>query len=156
MIAVLTIACCSTFWSCAGFAINSLFCLLFFSPINAIPPGTCKACKYGEARMQEKSLTHASGDLISHNMQSRYSPEEPPQLESQIFSAFNLYLNIDFSATNGFTLLMLSHWDLWEGLSFCLLAFPLFSAFSFAAVSFSCFFFSLFQAFCSCSFFFLL
>ena len=43
-----------------------------------------------------------SGDLIPRNMQSRHAPEEPQQLGSVIFSAFDLYLIIDFSPARGF------------------------------------------------------
>ena len=38
-----------------------------------------------------------SGDLIPSNMQSRHAPKELQQPGSEIFSAFNLYLNIDIS-----------------------------------------------------------
>ena len=38
-----------------------------------------------------------SSDLIPRNMQSRHVPKEPQQPGRKIFSAFNLYLNIDFS-----------------------------------------------------------
>ena len=40
-----------------------------------------------------------SGDLIPSNMQSRHAPKEPQQSGSEIFSAFNLYLNINFLPT---------------------------------------------------------
>ena len=43
-----------------------------------------------------------SGDLIPRNMQSMYVPEKPQQLGSVIFSAFNLYLIIDFSPVRDF------------------------------------------------------
>ena len=38
-----------------------------------------------------------SGDLVPSNMQSRNTPKEPQQAGFEIFSAFNLYLSIDFS-----------------------------------------------------------
>ena len=43
-----------------------------------------------------------SGDSIPRNMQSMYVPEEPQQLGSVIFSAFNLYLIIVCSPAMGF------------------------------------------------------
>ena len=43
-----------------------------------------------------------SGDLIPRNMQSRHAPEEPQQPGSVIFSAFDLYLIIDFLPSRGF------------------------------------------------------
>ena len=43
-----------------------------------------------------------SGVLIPRNMQPRHAPEEPQQPGSVIFSAFNLYLIIDFLPSRGF------------------------------------------------------
>ena len=44
----------------------------------------------------EKNPRHSS-DLILNNMQSRHVPKEPQQPGSEIFSTFDLYLNIDLS-----------------------------------------------------------
>ena len=44
-----------------------------------------------------EKIPRRSRDLIPRNKQSRQKPKEPQQLGSEIFSEFNLYLNINFS-----------------------------------------------------------